>query len=342
MMMSRRIVQVLVIGVVLALLASPIRVQSQQRLVPVKLGVTYFGGNLIGLWVAKDRGYFRKYGLEVEFVRVVGSQGMQALLGRSVEVLAGGTVTALAAAAAGADVIDFAVIGPRLPYIFVARPPISAPQELRGKRIGVSAAGLDNSRLGVLLGLRHFGVDPARDKVTLLASGSTPARIAGLVAGSLDATVINLEERQVAIDRGLNVLADLTTLNIPYEANALFAMRRYADDNPKIMLAVLQALCEANSYILNPANRHFVVVTMAKYFGFDKISYAEEATTVSIRRDVLQKPYPVVEGIKSIVEIAKVDFPFMSQVDLTRFVDARWLRQLEQSGFFTTLYRSSK
>ncbi len=91
----RRLVQLLVVLIVLVPLTAPVGAQSRPPLVPVNLGVTYFGGNLIGLWIAKDRGFFRKYGLEVEFIRVVGAQGMQALLGRSVQVLVGGTVTAV-------------------------------------------------------------------------------------------------------------------------------------------------------------------------------------------------------------------------------------------------------
>jgi hypothetical protein len=72
--------------------------------------------------------------------------------------------------------------------------------------------------MAIIVGLKHLGLDPDRDKITLVAAGTEPERLAGLASGSLAGTVIAPEFRSRMESLGLNVLADLRTMTIPWEA----------------------------------------------------------------------------------------------------------------------------
>ena len=51
--------------------------------------------------------------------------------------------------------------------------------DLKGKRVGSSGLGLSASRLALLVAFGTLGLDPNRDKITLVAAGSGPRESPG-------------------------------------------------------------------------------------------------------------------------------------------------------------------
>lgn len=121
------------------------------------VGQAFVAPAAAGFWVARDRGLFAKYGLDVEITNIQGStQAVQALLAGSSQVMLGAPAQGLSAAAAGADVISVATLGPRMPYLLVARPELRSPADLKGKTVGVSSVGASSDRVAQLLAFKHL------------------------------------------------------------------------------------------------------------------------------------------------------------------------------------------
>ena len=87
---------------------------NQTFAAPASMRVLYpsFGGTWATAWIAKEAGYFSAEGLDVELIRVGGSTRMvAAMLGGSAPIIQAGAVAAIAATAAGSDVVIIAATG---------------------------------------------------------------------------------------------------------------------------------------------------------------------------------------------------------------------------------------
>ncbi len=85
----------------------------------------------------------------------------------------GGDSAALAAASAGHDVKIISSFSTRNSYDFVARTAIKRPEDLRGKKVGVTSIG-GGSWMGAMLWLEQLGLEPQSDQITMLAVGNHP------------------------------------------------------------------------------------------------------------------------------------------------------------------------
>ena len=82
----------------------------------------------------------------------------------------GSSSAALAAASAGHDVRIIGSFSRRNSYDFVARTAIKRPEDLRGKKVGVTSIG-GGSWMSAMLWLEQLGLEPQRDQITMLAVG---------------------------------------------------------------------------------------------------------------------------------------------------------------------------
>jgi NitT/TauT family transport system substrate-binding protein len=305
----------------------------------VVVGQTFVNAVPTGFWVAKERGFFRKHGLDVRLVLFRGdTQGTQALIAGGIPLMMGGPAGAIAAAASGVDMVELMTLSPAMPYLFAARVNVKTPQDLRGKRIGVSGTGLSASRIAVIIALKSFGLDPRKDGIALLPMGTEAERTSALAQGSIDATVFDLLYKPIIDKQGFVILANLAERNLPWEHDVLVTTRRYAKANPQIVENLLKGLLEAHAYILDPKNKRFVLRTMAQYLGQDLVADAEASYGEVTQLWIKKKPYPNMPGLQAIFEIVKEESPQVASYDLRNFVDDSVLRALDQSGWIDALY----
>lgn len=105
----------------------------------MRFGSSGLSGEFLPLWIAQDRGLFKKYGLDSEVITIQGGPlAVQALLGGSVQINLGGTSSPMEAKMRGADVVTLAVFINSLPYTLVSSSSIKSPEQLKGKRFAVS------------------------------------------------------------------------------------------------------------------------------------------------------------------------------------------------------------
>src|SRR5215210_7894369 len=152
------------------------------------------------IWATKDLRLFEKYGLNGDLILIPGSaRGMAALLSGNVPFIQGSATAPLAAFLRGGDVVVVAAAYNKLPLSVVVRKELRTPADLVGKKLGILNFGGSND-LGVTLALKEWNIP--RSAVIILASGGAPERLAALMSGNIDATVLSPPETVAASRAG--------------------------------------------------------------------------------------------------------------------------------------------
>ena len=148
-------VGVLVLLAVMFGLERPPRLAAQTR---TNLAGSVTSESMTALWVARDRGLFKKHGLEMQFILMPRNPlAIAALLAGEIDAALVGPGHVVNAASSGADVIGIANMAQKLDYRLTARPEIKNKEDLRGKRIAISGPG-STSHLVTMLGLQSLNV----------------------------------------------------------------------------------------------------------------------------------------------------------------------------------------
>ena len=134
--------------------------QDNRRL---RAAYTSFSGNMTPLWAARDGGYFKKYGLDIDLISMPsGNEGMNALIAGELEFLAIAGSTTASAAIGGAEVVALATTIDHLVASLVVVPSIQRPEDLKGKSVGISRFGTSIDT-AARMAIQHFKMEPIKD-----------------------------------------------------------------------------------------------------------------------------------------------------------------------------------
>src|SRR5262249_20025766 len=146
----------------------------------VNMGIAFVNARVAPLWVAEKEGFFRKNGIDIKLTNIPGgTQVAQALLSGGIDISFADPSSTISAIAAGAQLVEVMAITTIMPYYLVGAPEVKTVADLKGKRVGSSGLGLSASRLALLVAFGTLGLDPNRDKITLVAAGLEPERMLG-------------------------------------------------------------------------------------------------------------------------------------------------------------------
>ncbi|HEX9453513.1 MAG TPA: ABC transporter substrate-binding protein [Candidatus Binatia bacterium] len=179
----------LAINAVAALMASLFGASTTFAADRIRVGLSSFTPINAALWIAEDKGLFKKYGIESEVVLIGGASagGVSSLIAGDVQFLGGGGGGVISAALGGADVLMIGSIVNKGVQRVVARSELKRPEDLRGKKIGITRLGAA-SHLVLLIMLRGWNMTP--NDVQTLQVNSSPAMMAALEKGGIDAAVL--------------------------------------------------------------------------------------------------------------------------------------------------------
>ncbi len=294
--------------------------------------------NVEPLWIAKEQGIFKKYGLDVELVFIIAGRAMQAMLAGQVQVgLVGGTHVTNANTAGG----DFRMIlglENRLDYLFVAKPTIKSGEDLKGKKVAIGTPS-GSASLATYVALNHLGLVPRRDNIVLLGVGGVPERMSALRSGAVEATSLSPEIGQVIVSEGYRVMVDLGKENVPFQSSGLVVPRSLIKTNPQMVENIAKATVEGTAFVHNPANKEIVMKSLGRNLRLDKPERLEKAYQGLIA-GLPKKPCPSMEGVVSMLKLlAQYRLnPKAAQVKPEDIVDMSYCKRFEESGFFKRLY----
>ena len=288
-------------------------------------------GRALPFWVAQDIGLFNKYGVDVEPVFIRGAPILVAgLAAGDIQVGSTGGSATLAAVAGGQDLKIIAAFGSRNNFDLMAQPNLKRPEDLRGKRIGLTSIG-GTTWMALLLWLEHFGLDVQRDKMQLQALGEQALTVQALEAGIINAAVLDGINSSRIKPKGFTVIGEYSDLKHQFLSQALVVQRSFLQQRSDTLEALLKAEIEAVAYIVAPKNKTAAVKTLMRRMKINAAG-AEEGY-LDLLRVLERKPLPSVESMVHVQRLMKAQNPKIGAVNLDELNDARLIKKLDDSGF---------
>jgi ABC-type nitrate/sulfonate/bicarbonate transport system substrate-binding protein len=262
---------------------------------PVRIAVGAASISSLPTWVAQDSGFFAREGVPAELIFIRGGpQTMSALISGEVPFaqIYGGAV--IAAALTGADVVIVAGIVNSPFFSIVTTKGIDKPEDLRGKKIGITTFG-SATDFALRLALKKWHIK-ADSEVSILQMRGVPEMLPAMAAGALHGGVMSPPTNMIAIRAGYKELAFLPQIGVSFQHTSLATSRRYLERNRPAALKVMRAYRAAIERI--KADKAFTVKTLAKYMNTQDNVVLDYSYNTG---EPLFRPlsYPTMEGIQA-------------------------------------------
>ena len=279
-------------------------------------------GNMHGV-VAKAKGFCTKYNFTCELKTLnSGTLGLQALIGKTIDVSQTGSDLAAATVAAGGDVVIVGISLPDNVLSVSVRSDVPLPNkakgypgimaDFKGLKVGSTARGSGGETIFNAM-LREAGMKP--DDVTYVAVGGPATAYTAMVIGKqVDAVVMFQPLTQLCtFNKTCATVIDMTQGEGPVAVKAMngasvpFVMRReMADGNPQLMAAFFAAMRDAAVWFNDAANFDELVKIYTPLISFGDLPGADE-----LRRNWIKSVIPAYSkdlAVKRASVKATVDF----------------------------------
>jgi NitT/TauT family transport system substrate-binding protein len=217
---------------------------SSDKLTRVRMGLAARSTTSMPFFVAKERGFFREEGLDVELIVMQAIQTIQATLGNSTQ-FASATGSAVSAAVRGADIKVIFAVTDRPSFDLISQPNITSVQQLRGKKIGTGGVG----SLAEILARRILQVNKIpQEEVAILATGPSHVTYLSLKAKVIDAAPLQMPLTFTAQDEGFRKLVAAGDVYQTVQGG-LATTTSMLNDHPELVTKVVRAMLRATRLI---------------------------------------------------------------------------------------------
>jgi len=287
------------------------------------------------IWVAKEARLFDKYGLDVAPVLIPSSvRTLQAILAGESMVAESAGPAAVSARLGGGDIVAIAGSVNILTYYFVTVPGIKRADELKGK-IGANQSPGTIADFALRVSLRKLGLDPAKD-VSLRSIGVLYDRIAAMQKGIVQFTVLTEAEKPIVDKLGFHVLLDLISLKIPFPQRGIYTTGKYIKEQPDTVRRYVRAYTEAIHFF--KTRKEETMQILRKYSRVEDRGVLEH-TQSWFSENMPDYPYPPVDGYQVVTQEMASTQAKAGALNLKELVDARFVKELEDTGFVASLSR---
>ncbi len=284
------------------------------------------------LWVAQTRGFYAKYGLDVDLLYISsGSLNVQAVVGGTVHFGAGGPA-ALEARLRGPKLLTIANPLTVLASNLVTLPEIKSVGDLKGKIGGISRFG-SSTHQGLRYLFRSNGLSVETD-LKMLQLGGDANRLAALKIGKIQYTFLGAAASEQARTQGLRILATPKQMEIPFPWTSVVVNEAWLEANRDVAYRYVKAVTEAIWFMKH--NRAESERIIAKYMRVDDphLAAVEYDFNVQLFPDL---PYPTIEGMRLILENLVAETPEFARHDPKEFVDSSIVDRLKREQFLESL-----
>jgi len=286
-------------------------------------------------WIAQEAGLFKKYNLDLNLVFVASSAIVTAaLLGGDAEMtLTGGVGNVIAYVRGTTDVVFTGSVKNVMTQTIIAGGNIKRPEDLRGKRIGVSRIG-GNSHYFTIQALRRHNLEPNRD-FSFIQTGGDPETLAALLSGGIEVANLTPPTDAQAIARGYHYVIYGPDLKIPYTATAFVTKRSVIARRPQVIGQFMRAMAEAAKIM--HTDREFVYKVLGKYLRVADRSILESAYNAEIK--ALEPRLAIkMESLQAILDEVAQNDARAKKVKPQELIDSRYLDEMDKGGFFDQLW----
>jgi ABC-type nitrate/sulfonate/bicarbonate transport system substrate-binding protein len=290
------------------------------------------------MFLAKEGGYYRKYGVEVKVVfgvhpacvaMLVSGEAQMANYGLEPSMLASSRDGSLVAVGSSLNKGMFALLGGK---------DVASVRDLKGRRLGVSRIGDTPYHYTVSL-LRKFGLTP-RDVQWIPVGTDVNGRAAALMAGRVDATLLTPPSTFKLEDAGFKSLAKIADYDDIYVSTVYLFKKSLIESNPTLPERVIKAHAEAIKRFYE--DRAFAV---RAYVANDREDPAEIGRVYDryFEADAFERvPYVLAGAVQSVLEQADPSVAAeLSRFDFRTTIERATVDRLVREGFFETLFGPS-
>jgi ABC-type nitrate/sulfonate/bicarbonate transport system substrate-binding protein len=277
------------------------------------------------IYLGAKKGIFSKYGLRVEVIATRNEQmNMQALMSDSVQLLTSSSTGLFYLGKQGFDAVGICSWSNSSPYSVGARFKIKDLRDLKGKKIASSGAG-GRADAFIRFMLAKVGLDARTDAQIIPLSGGSSVRLAAVVSGNIDATLISSLQGRYAEKLGLSVL------NVPLEYiwGINLTRKSFLTKNREIAKNYLRGLSDSVRFMLEDRNSTISVMSQVlKMSDADSLAYAYHVTIADARPDL----FPTEEAILNVLKTMAYEDPSFSSIPPYKFFDLSLIQELKSES----------
>jgi NitT/TauT family transport system substrate-binding protein len=304
----------------------------------VMVAYSSISGNNAPLWVTQEKGFFKKYGLDVQAVLIEsGTTSAQSLIAGDVSFAHMAGAAIMQSNLRGADAVMIAGVINTLTFQLYTDKSISRPDQFKGKTVGVTRFG-SSTDFAMRYALEKYGLDANKD-VTILQLGNVPALLSALEAGKIQGAMLSAPTTLRAKKLGYPMLADLQMLGLEYQHTGIATTRSLIKSKPEFVRDFMRAYVEGIHYA--KTHRRETLEILAKYLRTDDKDILDDTYDSIALNLVPEKPYPTLKGIQIILRELGTKDPNARSAKPEQFVDLTFIRELDSSGFIDRLYKST-
>ena len=291
----------------------------------------------IAYWVAKEAGFFKKHGLDMELIFIDGSsRGIQSLIAGDLGFTDAVGTSVINGRLAGGEIAIIGSLASTLPYYIIGKPTIKTPEDLKGKSAAVHIPGT-SADFAMRLALKGVGL--SYKDIQAITIGGAPARNAAVITGRVDFTVVTDSGKLEGEKAGLRVVIDMAKLKIPFQFSCTVTTGKMIRQNPDVVRSMVKAVAEAVHYY--KSQKEAAIKIMQKYTRGQNRP-ALEGTYDAYRELLVEDLYPTLEGLKNTLEIQASFDPKAAKAKAEDFVDVRFVDELRKAGFIEQLYNRAR
>ena len=314
----------------LILIAHAYSVEAQE-LKRITMGYPSLAFTQSHIWVAKEQGLFRKYGLEVDPVFLRGGQvATQALAAGEPPIVNVGTV--IQANLTGYNLVLIISMENKFYQLVFVRPGITSLEQLKGKKLGISGFGSITHYAAQIL-LKYLNLEPNKD-VALISGGPDAERLGAMSAGKIDASFFNLSTAPIARKMGFVDLLQIADLGVEVQGNGLATSQSYLKSNRDTVKNAMKGYLEGIHFIY--ANKAESQKVFAKYMRTNNPEVLESSYQNYVKT-IPRKPTFTPKGIQFILDMLAPQMPQAKTAKPEQFFDASLMNELEKEGFFVEM-----
>jgi ABC-type nitrate/sulfonate/bicarbonate transport system substrate-binding protein len=301
----------------LLLLVFPVRAQTLLRVATP--------GALTGalpIYLGAKKGIFKKYGLTVEVIATRNEQmNSQTLMSDSVQFLASSATGLFYLGRQGLDAVGICSWNNASPYSIGSRLKIKNVGDLKGRKIASSGAG-GRADAFIRFMLAKAGLDPRRDAQIIPLSGGSAVRLAAVVSGNIDATLISSLQGRHAEKLGLTVIP----VPLEYIWGINLTRRSFLAKNRETVKNYLRGLAESVRLMI--ADKEATVAVMSqvlKMSDVESLDYSYRMLKADARPDL----FPTEEAIVNVLKTMSYEDPTFASIPPYKFFDLSLIQELK-------------
>jgi ABC-type nitrate/sulfonate/bicarbonate transport system substrate-binding protein len=297
----------------------------------VRVGYPQPSGAMLPLWLVSDAKLDQKYGVSVQNIFISGAARMnQSMVAGDIDLASiGGAV--VNTVLAGGDLVAIAVGVPTYGFSLYARPEVKDIASLQGKIVGIMSKGASSEHAVIALMQRH-NLQPGKD-VKFVYLGGVREVLTAIDRGIVSAGVLSSPTTLAARRLGHKELVNIATLSLPYIHSGVATRRAFARQQPERIKTYLRAYIAAIKIANEDAETS--KRALARYLVTKDSAILDEAYQ-TFRGIFPRVPYVTEDYIKSVLAVS--DNPKAAGANPGDFIDNRFLKEIEDSGFVQELY----